>query len=122
MKEHPTSIKIDETEYVRKDSVSSIDNTNNYSIIRTQNAGVHAGNVIKTDLVNGVVVLANARRLWYWDGAASLSQLAKDGVSKPQNCKFTVAVAEITLLQVIEIIPCTQTAMKNIAQVKEWKS
>ena len=122
MKDHPNSIKIDEIEYIRKDSVLSIENNDNYSVIRTQNAGVHVGNVVQTDLSKGVVVLKNARRIWYWDGAASLSQLAKEGVSKPQNCKFSVVVPEITLLQVIEIIPCTLNAIKNISEVKEWKA
>ena len=118
----PEIIKIDEVEYVRKDSISTIDNNDDYCIIRTQNAGVHYGKLFETELGIGRVVLKNARRIWYWDGAASLSQLAKEGVSKPQNCKFSVPVPEITLLQVIEIIPCTLSAIKNISQVKEWKA
>lgn len=116
------TIKIDDIEYIRKDSIPSLNNNENYSIIRTQNAGVHAGYLQSTDIKNGSVVLKNSRRIWYWDGAASLSQLALEGVSKPENCKFSVVVPEITLLGVIEIIPCTIDALKNISQVKVWKS
>ena len=66
--------------------------------------------------------LVNARRLWYWDGAASLSQLAVEGVSKPQNCKFTVAVPEMTVLNVLEIIPCSDVACNCIDEVPEWRA
>jgi len=43
-----------------------------YVLVRTQSAGVFAGEL---ESRNGQeVVLLNARRIWYWDGAASLSQ------------------------------------------------
>ena len=92
---------------------------NRYYIIRADRAGVFAGNIKERN--GNEVTLTNARRLWYWDGAASLSQLALEGVKKPNNCKFTVAVSEITILGVIEIIPCTTMAEDCIKKVKEWK-
>lgn len=87
-------------------------------IVRTYSAGVFAGILKSKD--GKEVILKNARRLWYWDGAASLSQLAVDGVSKPQNCKFPAEVAEIALTEAIEIIPTTKKAQKSIASVKVW--
>ena len=92
---------------------------NRYYIIRADRAGVFAGNIKGRN--GNEVTLTNARRLWYWDGAATLSQLALEGVKKPNNCKFTVAVSEITILGVIEIIPCTAMAEDCIKKVKEWK-
>lgn len=89
-----------------------------YVIVRTYSAGVFAG--FLKGRKGQEVILTKARRLWYWDGAASLSQLATDGVSKPQNCKFPVEVAEVELLQAIEIIPCTQKAQDSIASVEVW--
>jgi hypothetical protein len=65
--------------------------------------------------------LENCRRLWYWDGAASLSQLAAEGTVDPQNCKFTMTVADITVLGVIEIIPVTAGAASVIEGVPVWK-
>ena len=65
--------------------------------------------------------LISARRLWYWDGAASLSQLALEGVSKPQNCKFTVTVPSLIVTDVIEIIPCSEAACMSIDGVPTWK-
>ena len=89
-------------------------------IVRTYSAGVFAG-VLKSRKGMEVVV-TNARRLYYWSGAASLSQLAVDGTSNPDNCKFPVAVPEVTLTQVIEILPLSDKAKKSIDSVKIWSA
>ena len=91
-----------------------------YVIVRTYSAGVFAG--LLQSRKGQEVVLNQVRRLWYWDGAASLSQLATDGVSKPQNCKFPCEVKTITLLQAVEILSVTPVARKSIAGVAIWKS
>lgn len=64
--------------------------------------------------------MRNARRLWKWEGAASLSQLATDGTSKPSDCKFPCEVDTIELLNAIEILDCTQKAQESIASVAVW--
>ena len=88
-------------------------------IVRTYSAGVFLGTIKER---NGKeVLLENARRIWYWDGAATLSQLANEGTSKPQNCKFPAAVAEVLLTEAIEIIPATEAAIASIAAVPVWK-
>ena len=89
-----------------------------YVVVRTENAGAFAGSLESRS--GNEATLTNARRLWYWDGAASLSQLAMEGVSKPKNCKFPVAVARITLLGVIEVIETTGVARVSIEGVPEW--
>lgn len=88
-------------------------------LIRGNRSGVEFGELVSQNCSE--VTLKNARRIWYWDGAASLSQLAKDGTSNPSNCKFTVFVDSITILDAIEIIPCTDKAVKSIEEVKVWK-
>jgi len=90
-----------------------------YVIIRTYSAGVFAGELKSRQ--EKEVVLKNARRLWYWDGAASLSQLAMEGVSKPENCKFPCEVDEIILTEAIEVIPCSEEAQESIKNVEVWK-
>jgi hypothetical protein len=91
-----------------------------YVIVRTYSAGVFAGNLTAR---NGQeVTLENARRLWYWSGAASLSQLAVDGTSKPKDCKFPCEVPSIQLLQAIEILSVTAEAESSIKEVPIWKS
>lgn len=89
-------------------------------IVRSDRAGVFYGTLKEKN--SDEVVLNDCRRIWYWDGAASISQLAVDGTSKPENCKFTVTVDEICVLGVIEIIPCADKAIKSIEEVKEWKA
>lgn len=69
-----------------------------------------------------VVKLKNARRIWYWAGAASLSQLAVDGTSKPELCKFPCAVPVVEVLDAVEVLYTTDKADKSISQVKEWKA
>lgn len=90
-----------------------------YVLIRTFSAGVHVGYLAER---NGKEVkLFNTRRIWYWDGAASLSQIALEGVKKPLNCRFSVVLPEIELTEAIEIIPVTKEAQENIAAVGVWK-
>lgn len=88
-------------------------------IIRANGAGVFYGTL--NEVEGNTVELLNCRRLWYWDGAASLSQLAAEGVKAPQNCKFTVSVESIVILNVIEIIPATAEAQASIENVAVWK-
>ncbi len=90
-----------------------------YYIVRSSQAGVFAGYITKR--TKDSVVMSNARRIWYWDGAASLSQLATDGTSKPENCKFPVEVKELEVFGVCEILTCTAKAQKSIKSVKIWK-
>jgi Domain of unknown function (DUF6948) len=90
-----------------------------YCMVRTYSAGVFAGTLEER---NGKEArLTNARRIWYWDGAASLSQLAQSGTSKPEKCKFPEPVDEVLLTEVIEIIPITPAAQKSIDGVPVWK-
>lgn len=88
-------------------------------IIRGDRSGVEFGELVEHK--GREVTLKDARRIWYWDGAASLSQLAKDGTANPSKCKFTVSVDSITILDAIEIIPCTDKAIKSIEDVEVWK-
>jgi hypothetical protein len=90
-----------------------------YVIVRTYSAGVFAGYL---DSRKGQeVVLLNGIRLWRWDGAASLSQLAVEGVKKPAECKFGIPVSRVDLLQAIEILAVEDSAKKNIEGVPSWR-
>ena len=115
-------IEIDGQIYVRKDQVmlmaQKMDNMD-YCMVRTPSAGVFAGYIESRR--GREVVLRNARRIWYWDGAATLSQLAKDGTSKPEKCKFPDEVNMVLLTEAIEIIPMTEKARKSIAEVPVWR-
>lgn len=107
-------IVVDGVEYVKKQSVCK-----DQVLVRTYSAGVHYGELEQRD--GKEVTLKNARRIWYWDGACSLSQIAVDGLPNNGNQKVSVTVPNILLTEAIEIIPMTETAIKNLSEVKEWK-
>ena len=90
-----------------------------YVIVRTYSAGVFAGNLVSRK--GQEVVLSGARRIWYWKGAASLSQLAQSGTSDPNGCKFPEPVDRVELLQAIEILDVTTEAEKIIKSVPVWR-
>jgi len=116
------TINVDGVEYIRADemTVSAVElDGKEYVICRADRTGVFAGYL---ESRNGQeVVLLNARRLWYWSGAASLSQLSVDGVANPSDCKFPCEVSTVTILDAIEILPVTQKAKDSIASVAVWK-
>jgi len=89
-----------------------------YVIVRTYSSGVFAGTLESRD--GKEVVLSNARRIWYREGAASLSQLAVSGTSKPDKCKLPVEVPRVTLTEAIEILDVTEPARLSIARVVPW--
>lgn len=90
-----------------------------YVIVRTYSAGVFAGELESKD--GKEVTLRNARRIWYWSGAASLSQLAMEGTSDPKGCKFPCEVDRVTLTEAIEILDVTDRARESIVGVPIWK-
>lgn len=89
-------------------------------IVRGDKSGVFYGTLVAKEGTE--VKLVNCRRLWHWKGAASISQLAVDGTTSPDACKFTVSVSEIIITDVVEIIPCTVEAVKSIEGVKVWRA
>jgi len=120
----PNTIKIDDVEYIRTDSikekVEDVDGLT-YAIIRTYSAGCFAGYIDRDRKDKKIGTVKKARRLWYWSGASSLSQLAVDGVKNPDDCKFPVEVDELDLTEIIEVIPATKEAKKSIDNVSVWK-
>lgn len=90
-------------------------------IVRTNRAGVFFGTLAEYDKANREARLTNVRRIHYWEGAASLSQMAVEGVKKPLRCRFTMVVPDMKVSEVIERIPCSEAAITNIESVPVWK-
>lgn len=88
-------------------------------IVRCDRAGVFFGSIKERSGTEAA--MTNVRKLWYWDGAAAVEQLAVDGTSAPDACKFTVTVPEMVVTGVIQVLPCTDKAAVSISGVKEWK-
>ena len=109
-----STINIDGIEYVTKSEEPNYE----YVIIRGDKSGVFAGFLKNEE--GQTATLQRCRRLWYWDGAASISQIAVDGVSKPENCKFSIETGEHKIYDVIEMIPATTQAKDSIQAVAMW--
>lgn len=90
-------------------------------IVRCNSAGVFYGTLKEYDPATREATIENCRNLWYWDGAASLMQLSSEGVTNPGACKFTVTVPVLSVMEVIQIIPCLEAAIKSIEEVQTWR-
>lgn len=88
-----------------------------YVIVRTEKAGVHHGFLAED--CERVVLLTKARRLWRWNGANTLNEIAIHGPA--ENSNISEEVAEISVRGVIEVIPCTLKATKNLMR-QRWKA
>lgn len=88
------------------------------AIVRGSHSGVFFG-IFKSE--DGQrVEMSDVRNLWYWHGAATLLQLAAEGVKNPEQCKFSRPVKSLVILDAVEIIPCTDEAVANIESVEVW--
>lgn len=92
---------------------------NKYYIIRGDRSGVFFGQIVSRS--GQEVKLQNVRKLWYWDGACAVEQLAVDGVTNPNCCKFTVVVPEMVITDAIQILPCSDKARGILSEVRVWK-
>ncbi len=121
---NPKSIIVDDIEYIRKSDAEhniadKVDGLS-YCVVRTYSAGVHIGYVKEFGEKHPQqATLINSRRLHYWSGACSLSQVAIDGVD--ESSRVAIKIPEITLTEVIEIIPCSEKSKEFFEGVKEWK-
>ena len=88
-------------------------------IIRADRSGVFFGELASR---NGrEVELKDARRIWCWYGATTLSQLANSGLDQEQS-RVCEPVKSILILDAIEVIPCTEKAIANLEGAPEWKA
>ena len=94
-------------------------NANQHYIVRTNRAGVFFGKIKEAN--KDEVTMTDVRKIWHWDGACAVEQLAIDGTKKPHNCNFTVIVPEMTIAEPIQIIPCTDKAVESLSRVEVWQ-
>lgn len=87
-------------------------------LVRGRDSGVFVGILKKIE--GTVVELADCRRLWWWSGASSISEVATLGVSRPEQCKFPGPVDCQLVLDAIEVIPMTAVAVTSVMGVKPW--
>lgn len=91
-----------------------------FVVIRSYGAGVFAGYLAERDDANQMVKLNGCIRLWRWTGA-TISQVSLDGIAGTRKNKFSLPTDGHVILQVIEILKCTEKARIAIQGVKPWK-
>lgn len=126
MEQKINEIEINGIKYIPKDHANiQVIDTNGLKavLVRSYAAGVHYGYLkSKVSELNGVnVVLVNTRRIWYWNGANSISQIALEGVKKPDECKISVIIPENEIINCVEIIPLTEKALESLNKVPIWR-
>lgn len=115
-----TEITINGTVYVPKSETARNVEGAPYVLVRGRDSGVQVGWLMSRE--GQEVALSQARRIWYWAGAASISELAQRGTSKPQDCKFPAPVGQVTILDAIEVLDVTEAARVSIASVPVWSA
>jgi hypothetical protein len=96
-----------------------------YCIVRSYGAGVFFG-VLNAVEDNYAAILSDARRIHYWDDhtAAACTDLALYGITEKSNSskssRVCAAVDNQVLMQVIEIIPCSKTAINCLRNFRVW--
>lgn len=95
-----------------------------YVIARCRDAGVHAGYLVSTSATH--TVLRDARRIWYWTGAASLSEIAVYGLNpqKSQGSKIAAPVKSVRLRDsdICELTVCTDEGRASVTGAPVWRA
>lgn len=95
-----------------------------YVIARCRDAGVHAGYVVSTDEHH--TVLRDARRIWGWTGAASLSEIARYGLNpaKSSGSKVATRVDLVRLRDsdVCELLVCSDEGRTSVEGMPVWRA
>ena len=84
-------------------------------IVRTYSAGVHYGHLVSR--TGKEVKLTGSRRIHYWTGALSCSELATRGPGAGSRIGDPISV---TLTEAIEIIDCATIAAQAIESFARW--
>lgn len=83
-------------------------------LVRTYSAGVHFGYLVSRD--GKEVSLTKSRRIWQWQGAWTLSEIASNGLDSGRS--KVGAPVDIVLTEAIEIIACAPAGVAAIEAAK----
>ena len=90
-----------------------------YILIRSNMSGVWVGRLVGTGAQGNVLALEDARRIRYWGGAIDCSDLAVNGMKKPDESRVMVTEVFKVLNGWEELAPLTPEAKDIIFGCKE---
>ena len=87
-------------------------------IARIDRAGVFHGTLDYID--SDIIRLKDARRIYYWNGALSVTSMAAKGIT---DGKVTIPVTTVEFMsdKIVELNECSDAATKSIEAIKPWK-
>lgn len=88
-------------------------------LVRDHRAGVHVGELVSLDLATKSCVLKNARKVWYWEGAASVHGIAAKGLSHTGS-KVAPPVEMVATCDVVEVVLCSSEGATSVATCPVW--
>ena len=88
-------------------------------IARIDRAGVFHGTLDYID--TEIIRLKDARRIYYWNGALSVTDIAAKGIT---GGKVTIPVNTVEFMsdKIVELNECSDESTKAIESIKPWKN
>lgn len=88
-------------------------------IARIDRAGVFHGTLDHID--NDIIRMTGTRRIYYWNGALSVTDMAANGLT---GGKISAPVSKVEFMtdKVVELNECSVEASRIIESVKVWKN
>lgn len=103
---------IEMSEYENKD----------YLIFRTESAGVFCGFLNRYEASVRHAWIHECRRIWSVEKAFTLSAVALNGIQKGKMSVVTPGPNCHILSQVVELIPCTEVAIKSLREFPAYEA
>lgn len=87
-------------------------------IARIDRAGVFHGILTAKDAET--TTMSDVRRIYYWRGALSVTDMSVTGVAEGSKVTVPAKCVEFETAKVIELIECSAEASKSIESIKSW--
>lgn len=86
-------------------------------LVRSRDSGVWFAQLTAYDPATRHAMLGDARRLWSWEGAFTLSTVALDGV---KSARMPSPVPVVFVADVAELLPCSVIAIHNLTNISVY--
>ena len=88
-------------------------------IFKGQHSGIFYGEL--ADQVQNKTIINNVRQIWSYKDSGGLFQLSQEGPTNTSSMQITMIIPTITIMDCVEIIPCSKVAETKLDNVPEWK-
>lgn len=89
-------------------------------LIRDHRAGVLVGTLLSFDGPSKCAALSDARKIWFWKGAAAVEGIAARGLDHAGS-KVGPSVVRVDCCDVVQMVLCTKEGAASVLTAPEWK-